>query len=63
MSSRLELTVKRFAEREQVTERTVYRWIQKGAVQIRRTPSGGVRIVLLRESDVTNDDKPRHPYT
>lgn len=45
-----ELTVKELAEREQVAERTVRRWIDKGAVHIRRTPGGGIRIVERRQS-------------
>lgn len=40
-----EYTVKQFASREQVNEKTVRRWIAKGAVQVRRTPGGGVRVV------------------
>lgn len=39
-----ELTVKELAAEERVTERTVWNWIAKGAVDIRRTPGGGVRI-------------------
>jgi len=39
-----EFTVKQFAAKEQVDPRTVRRWIEKGAVQVRRTPSGGIRI-------------------
>jgi predicted site-specific integrase-resolvase len=39
-----ELTVKQFARVEQVTERTVRNWILKGAVAVRRTPGGGIRI-------------------
>ena len=38
-------TVREYAEREQVTPRTVWRWVQKGAVDVHRTPSGRVRIV------------------
>lgn len=45
----MELTVKDFARREQVDERTVRRWIAKGAVDVRRTPGGGIRIVERRE--------------
>jgi predicted site-specific integrase-resolvase len=41
-----EYTVKEFAEREQVTARTVRLWIEKGAVPVRRTPGGGLRIVI-----------------
>lgn len=46
----MDLKVKEFAARERVTERTVWTWIQKGAVEIRRTPGGGVRIVERRDS-------------
>lgn len=45
-----ELTVKELAARERVDERTVRRWIDKGAVQVRRTPGGGIRIVDRRQS-------------
>lgn len=45
----MELTVKEFAAKERVDERTVRRWIVKGAVQVRRTPGGGIRIVDRRE--------------
>lgn len=41
---RHELTVKEFAARERVDPRTVWRWVAKGAVEIRRTPSGRIRI-------------------
>lgn len=44
----MELTVKEMAARERVTERTVWNWITKGAVDVRRTPGGGVRIVERR---------------
>jgi predicted site-specific integrase-resolvase len=40
----MEYTVKEFAAKERVTERTVYNWLNKGAVLFRRTPSGRVRI-------------------
>lgn len=43
-----EYTVKELAIKERVTRRTVYNWIDKGAVDIRRTPGGGVRIVERR---------------
>lgn len=39
-----ELTVRELAERERVTRRTVYHWIEKGAVNVRRTPGGAIRI-------------------
>ena len=59
----LEYTVKAYARREQVAERTVRRWIEKGAVAVRRTPGGGVRIVECDGGDsravffATTDDK------
>lgn len=40
-----EMTVREYAEYERVTIRTVRNWIEKKAVSIRRTPTGGVRIV------------------
>jgi excisionase family DNA binding protein len=39
-----ELTVKELAAVERVSERTVWNWIAKGALDVRRTPGGGVRI-------------------
>lgn len=42
----LELTVREYARYEQVTPRTVWRWIDKAAIVTRRTPGGGVRVVL-----------------
>ena len=54
-----ELTVKAFAKKEQVDERTVRRWIEKGAVDVRRTPGGGVRI--YEPSSMTKTDTRRHP--
>ena len=44
MSGKQELTVKELAHKERVDERTVRRWIVKGAVDVRRTPGGGIRI-------------------
>lgn len=45
MSGRIhEFTVKEYAQLERVDERTVRRWIAKGAVAVRRTPGGGLRI-------------------
>jgi excisionase family DNA binding protein len=41
---RRELTVREYAELERVTEVTVRRWVAKGAVDVRRTPGGGLRI-------------------
>ena len=52
-----ELTVKEVAEKERVNERTVRRWIEKGAVAVRRTPGGGVRVVSV----MTSADIYRHP--
>lgn len=44
MTHQTELTVKEYAARERVTERTVWNWISKGAVPVRHTPGGRVRI-------------------
>lgn len=40
-----EFTVKEYAYREKVSVVTVRRWIKKGAVEIRRTPGVGIRII------------------
>lgn len=61
-----ELTVKEYAAVERVDERTVRRWIEKGAVHVRRTPGGGVRIVDTTSRAVffrTSDDKSGQPST
>jgi excisionase family DNA binding protein len=54
-----ELTVREFAALERVTERTVYRWIEDGAVEYRRTPGGGIRILDRRRHErvQTSPDK------
>ena len=56
----MDLTVKEFAARERVDERTVRRWIMKGAVEYRRTPGGGIRITSKPSNvvvfDMTNKD-------
>lgn len=44
-----EFTVKEFAAKERVTERTVYNWLVKGAVDYRRTPGGCIRIMERRD--------------
>ena len=41
-----ELTVRDYARLEQVTIRTVWNWIGKDAIMTRRTPGGGVRVVI-----------------
>jgi len=48
----VEMTVKEFAALERVTIRTVKTWIEKGAVQVRRTPGGGVRVLVDRATDL-----------
>lgn len=40
------VTVREYAKFEQVSEVTVRRWIVKGAVPVRRTPGGGVRVII-----------------
>ena len=45
VKTRMELTVKEYAERERVTPRTVYNWIEKGALtEYRKTLGGKIRI-------------------
>lgn len=56
-----EYTVKEYAHAERVTPRTVWRWIDKGAVPVRRTPGGGVRILRQAPSQVTVSDNRRQP--
>jgi hypothetical protein len=48
---RQELTVKEYAALERVTDRTVWNWRQKGAVEFRRTPGGRVRIIVRKGRD------------
>lgn len=55
-----ELTVREYADRERVTEVTVRRWIEKGAVPVRRTPGGGIRIPDARQP-VSPPIKRDHP--
>ena len=43
--ARREYTVAEYAKKEQVTERTVWLWIAKHAIEIRKTPGGGIRVV------------------
>ena len=60
-----ELTVKEFAAHERVTERTVWTWIAKGAIPVRRTPGGRVRIPVDRRTvlvlGLKNTEVPRSP--
>ena len=37
-----------------VTERAVWKWIEKGAVQVERTPGGGVRIIDEKVTEALN---------
>lgn len=57
------LTVKQLAQREQVSERTVRRWIEKRAVEIHRNPGGSIRIVERRAVILTlrDQDEPTRP--
>lgn len=52
-----ELKVKEYAAVERVTERTVWNWIAKGAVYVRRTPGGGVRIPTKSAETQRNPSK------
>lgn len=55
-----ELTVKEFAAKERVDERTVRRWITKGAVDVRRTPGGRVRVLDQAGQSRANTDNRGH---
>lgn len=62
-----EYTVRAYASREQVSEKTVRRWVLKGAVATRRTAGGGIRIIeeaTAATSRViffgTSEDNPGH---
>ncbi len=55
-----ELTVKEYASLERVTVRTVQHWIAKGAVSVRRTPGGGIRILSASNLAKSHENK-RHP--
>ncbi len=50
-----ELTVREYAAHERVSTRTVKTWISKGAIPIRRTPGGGVRVQLLPRMGKTGE--------
>lgn len=41
------LTLKEVAVTWRVTDRTVRRWVEKGAVQTVKTPGGGLRVVMV----------------
>lgn len=59
-----EFTVKEYAAKERVHEQTVRLWIRKGAVSVRRTPGGGIRIVERTEASravfVRVENSPAH---
>lgn len=60
----MEITVKELARREQVSPRTVRRWIAKEAIRVNRTPGGGIRIPVYRRAiivDMSDGDKEGHP--
>lgn len=49
------LTVKQYASEYQVTERTVYRWVETQAVRVRRHgPRGSIRIVRSDDEPITD---------
>lgn len=57
-----ELTIKEYAAVERVDPRSVRRWIAKGAIVVRRTPGGGVRIpapidILTPRGPMSSTDK------
>lgn len=54
-----ELTVKELAAEERVTERTVWNWIAKGAIGVRRTPGGGIRILPPMKNTETHGSPSR----
>lgn len=43
----VELTAKEYAAVERVSVSTVWRWVAKGAVPVRRTPGGHLRIIQV----------------
>ncbi len=47
MTQRIELTVREYAALERVTPKTVWRWIDKGALNVRRTHGGRIRIIQI----------------
>lgn len=51
-----EVTVREYAEIERVKVRTVRRWIAKGAVDVRRTPGGSIRVLLETRGPMTKRD-------
>ena len=53
---RVEMTVKEYAARERVTERTVWVWLAKGAVKCRKTPGGGIRVVVRLPAPLKNTE-------
>jgi predicted site-specific integrase-resolvase len=55
----MDLTIKEYAAKERVDERTVRRWIEKGAVKVRRTPGGGIRITPDRATHKAQNDSAR----
>jgi len=59
----MDLTIRELAERDKVDERTVRRWIEKGAVETRRTPGGRIRIIERREDVRTSSDNRGHSST
>lgn len=64
----MEYTVKEFAARWQVTERTVHNWIAKSAVEVTRTPGGCIRIIQAQRSqavfvEMGTSEKPNQAAT
>lgn len=57
------MTAKEYADRWEVDVKTVYRWIEKGAVPVQRTPSGRIRLAdapqpVLTTANLDNRGQP-----
>lgn len=61
MKRELEMNVKEYAHYEGVTQRTVWNWIQKGSVHVRRTPGGRVRVLIMtaQSEELKSSEEPR----
>ncbi len=48
----MKLTINQYAEQEQVSRPTVYKWIKQGKLITEKTPSGKYRILGVKEQKV-----------